>query len=336
MWMPRLLGTFVTLSLLGACGDPAAGLLIAAGPPAPAPGPAQRLSETGLYADLRAGTLAAGVRPFTPRFALWSDGEQKSRYLYLPPGARIDVTDMDHWSFPVGTRLWKEFRRGDARIETRMIERTGPGPDDFTFSAYAWSADGSDAVLVPQGMAGVGGTDHDIPARGLCRSCHGHLPERVLGVGAIQLDHPGAGEVPGLTLAQLQREGLLSRAPAPAEVALPGDETAQAALGYLHANCSHCHNPHGIPFRTPFSLRLFTGRARVEDTDAYRTAVGVVPAQFAHPGISARIAPGSPHSSAIHYRMSQRGNGDQMPPLGTHHQDQQALDAVAGWIASLN
>src|SRR5262245_7866666 len=68
----------------------------------------QRLSETGLFADIGRETLAPGVVAYAPRFQLWSDGAEKRRWLWLPPGTRIDTSDMDSWVFPVGTKLWKE------------------------------------------------------------------------------------------------------------------------------------------------------------------------------------------------------------------------------------
>src|SRR4051812_34870931 len=63
----------------------------------------RRLSELGLYADLRAGSVVEDVRPYRPSFALWSDGASKRRWIRLPAGARIDTSDMDAWRFPVGT-----------------------------------------------------------------------------------------------------------------------------------------------------------------------------------------------------------------------------------------
>src|SRR5688500_13196261 len=86
-----------------------------------APAPARlsvlpaRLSETGLFADVKAGTLAPGVRAFRLQFELWSDGAAKRRWVALPEGGRIDTSDMDAWRFPVGTRLWKEFTRDGVR-----------------------------------------------------------------------------------------------------------------------------------------------------------------------------------------------------------------------------
>src|SRR5688572_31053294 len=61
---------------------------------------------------------------------LWADGATKRRWLFLPDGAQIDSADPDHWRFPAGTRLWKEFTRDGVRVETRIMHKTGDGDAD--------------------------------------------------------------------------------------------------------------------------------------------------------------------------------------------------------------
>jgi hypothetical protein len=64
------------------------------------------LAATGLYSNITQKTLSSNVKPYTPGLTFWSDGASKSRYLYLPPGQKIDNSDMDEWVFPVGTKVW--------------------------------------------------------------------------------------------------------------------------------------------------------------------------------------------------------------------------------------
>src|SRR4051794_31271455 len=70
--------------------------------------PPEHLSGTGLYQDWAQRTLAPEARPYVPAHPLWSDGAEERRFVALPRCLRIDTGDMDHWSFPVGTRFWKE------------------------------------------------------------------------------------------------------------------------------------------------------------------------------------------------------------------------------------
>ena len=51
--------------------------------------------------------------------------------------------------------------------------------------------------------------------------------------------------------------------------------------------------------------------------------------------VSARILPGNPDQSAVSYRMGQRGNNAQMPPLASKTVDTEGLALVRRWIESL-
>lgn len=290
------------------------------------------LSATGLYTDIASKTVAPSVRDYSVVYPLWSDGADKQRFILLPDCTTIDTSDMDHWELPPGAKLWKEFSVGGSRIETRYIHRTGPTRDDFTFVAYQWDAGETDAAAVPNGVTDANGTTHDIPAQWECLTCHDHLPERVIGFGAIQLSHGGGG----WTLASLIAAGRLS-APGATSYSVPGDATARAALGYLHGNCSHCHNStvEGEMFATPYDLRVAVAAQTVQETSTWLTAVNVPTAEFMHPGIIDRITAGDPSSSCVTYRMGQRGDADQMPPFGTKVVDSSGLSAVSTWIQSL-
>ena len=93
----------------------------------------QQLSGTGFPIE-GARAPALDLLSFTPQYPLWSDGAQKRRWLYLPPGSFIDASRPDAWEFPRGTRLWKEFAYGGRRVETRYIERLADG--SWRFAAY--------------------------------------------------------------------------------------------------------------------------------------------------------------------------------------------------------
>src|SRR5262249_49549810 len=160
----------------------------------------------------------------------------KRRWIYLPPGTTIDTSDIDHWQFPMGTKFWKEFTRDGIRVETRYIVKVGPGTQtkDWFFVSYEWNATQDDTHQVIFGEQNANGTQHDIPSRMDCKTCHEALaPARILGFQAIQLD----GATP-LSLDQAASMGWLSDPPSGSSphFPIPGNAQEKAALGYLHAN----------------------------------------------------------------------------------------------------
>jgi hypothetical protein len=295
--------------------------------------PPTLLSEMGLYRDLTEDeTLADGLVEYQPRFELWSDGALKRRFLRIPAGERIDTSDLDHWMFPAGTQAFKEFWRDGVRLETRVLQKLQDG--SWFAMAYAWNAAQTDAEAVPSGVPNALGTEHDIPNQVMCGECHDEMPDRLLGVGALQLSH----DLGGFALGDLIAEERLSHPPAqPLE--LPGDEAAHAALGYLHANCGNCHNPRARVYSTvQLDLWLLAeSLTTVETTTTYQSTVGVafqgVPPTPDTPAL--RISPGYPEDSALYFRMSQREPLVQMPPLGTEAVDEDGQAQLAAWIATL-
>jgi hypothetical protein len=298
------------------------------------------LAETGLYAAQKPAdglpALAPDVYSYEPQYALWADGAGKDRFIYIPRCSTIDTSDMDHWQFPVGTRLWKHFSLDGKLIETRMMERYGASDTDWLFATYGWDPskpnDPRAAVAVLHGELDANATLHDIPDPSACPSCHGKLPEKPLGFSAIELSH----HLDGLTMQKLSDWGWLS-VPARRGFVVPGMPVQQAALGYLHANCGGCHNSYGqIPRENPMKLRLLVAQTSYADTDTVHTTIGI-PTINAYPELhdKPRIDPGSPTTSAIYLRMSDR-NKFPMPPLATKFPDTDGgVTDVTDWINSL-
>lgn len=285
------------------------------------------LSETGLYEDIATDTIASYIRPFQPKYPLWSDAAVKSRFAYIPEcGAQIDTSDMDTWQMPVGSRFWKQFVRDGVKVETRVIIRTGPQDIDFRFGTYVWNEDGSDAVLTDDGAQNVNGTGHDVPPKTLCAGCH-HKQWRVLGFSAIQLTH----DLPGETMASLSDEGLLT-VPNPDGVLVPGDSVVEPALGYLHANCGNCHFDGGVT-NLSLRMRILSSMTTPEETDTYQTTIGQPTQMFSCNGCSI-VAPHDTANSAMHIRISNR-DGDQMPPFATEIVDDAGVATIDAWIDSL-
>jgi hypothetical protein len=293
----------------------------------------ETLAETGLYSD-SAETLADGVVAFEPRWALWSDTASKNRWFQLPAGEMIDTSDPDGWVFPVGTKAWKEFTRDEVRVETRLLEKVGPGDYDgeWRMVAYLWNDDQTAAVAQPEGLEDASGTDHDLPDDDGCNTCHSGAADVLLGISALQLDHAGDG----VTLGSLTDAGRLS-APISDPPDLPGDADAQAALGYLHANCGNCHGPRNTLLPVRFWLTL-DALGTVAETPAYVTGVDVGSVKT-RPLENTRavviIAPGDPDGSLVWVRTQRRSpEVGTMPPIGSERLDP-AADVLADWITSL-
>jgi hypothetical protein len=329
------------------------------------------LSQTGLYSDIAARTLAPDVHAYQPQYALWSDGATKQRWVYLPAGVKINTDDMNFWEYPQGMKLWKEFSRDDGTgkivlIETRILVKTGVGLNDWFMVAFKWNADHKDAVATPKGEMNVDGTQHDIPSQENCTTCHKAMWDNVLGFSALQLSH----NLGGLNLTMAKALNWFTTPPA-GDFVLPGTDAEKKALGYLHSNCGICHNERGKAYLTTADLDLWTHLdqiATVPTTRAYLSSVcdvwpvgtdltanhdkfdpittcPVDHATGAHiqgqiSKVPKRVTPLNPAQSALHELMALRGaagsmNMSQMPPLASEIPDPTGLGQVDAWINGL-
>ncbi|CAN5598685.1 SO2930 family diheme c-type cytochrome [soil metagenome] len=316
-----------------ACSDPAPGTALDASvekspPPAPDAGDGgiegpMRLSETGLYLDLPSRTPAADVREYDVRYPLWADGAEKKRFLYLPPGTKIDTTSMDDWALPLGTKAWKQFTRDGVVVETRLMWKK---PEGWFEMAYVWLADGTDAIAAPLGQKNARGTTHDVPPQIQCRGCHDNVADRLIGVSAIQLSNGGAG-----LLSKLASEGRLTKAPA-AELEIPGNPIERAALGYLHGNCGHCHNDASqLDEQTKMRLRVLTTELTPQEAGPFRTGVGLKMVHEIPPDVLDVLVPGDAMKSGLYVRAIRR-DGYGMPPIGTKAIDPDGAAKIRAWI----
>ena len=302
----------------------------------------QHLACTGLYSDFASKTADPSALAYTPGLLLWSDGAVKSRWLYLPPNSTIDDSNMDEWVFPVGTKVWKEFKVNGARIETRLFTKTGP--TSWLWTTYQWTSDESDAVRNDSGAQNVVNT-YEIPSHNNCDACHSGRGDKLLGVEAIALALSGAQ---GVTLDWLQTNGKLTQAPPATTATLPEDSTGKAALalGSLHIGCGvSCHNQNGFSeggssgfwARLP-AMPVLSGTATVTALDTYTTTVGVTPttapySTYANQGYQ-RIYAGDSTKSLLVTVTNERGQG-QMPPIVTHVVDATSVQELVDWADAL-
>jgi hypothetical protein len=240
---------------------------------------------------------------------------------------------------------------GGRRVETRMIERTPGG--EWRFAAYVWNEAGTEATLAP--AAGIpslklpGGGRYTIPGEADCRACHVGGASPVLGFTALQLSPDRDGLAPraeparpgDADLAKLVAAGRIRGLPqglldAPPRITTP-TPAGRAVLGYLNANCGHCHaDPASSAGVVPVELQLAIDpadpaagergiRRLVESKSRYRPR-GAADARL--------VVPGDPQAGTLLARMRSRDPRIQMPPLGTALPDLEAVALIEQWIAS--
>ena len=310
--------------------------------------PPSTLACTGLYADFTTKQVAPTAIAYTPSSPLWSDGAQKQRWIELPPNGQIDISNPNEWTFPIGTKAFKEFRVDGKRVETRMFQKVKT--NFWVYATYAWNGDDSAAAInfggtVPVGDAGAGdggdgGLTWTIPSNDDCNECHRGRSDRLLGFEQVGLGLPGAQ---GLTLAELAELKLVTPAPTTTSLSIGDDGTGldALALGWLHVNCGvTCHNanPSSSGYGAKMLLRLDPTQLdgsppNAATWDILQTTINVPCVSGTLVG-KPRIRPNDPNGSAIHQLISQRG-ALQMPPLASLVVDAPDVAVVTAWIQTM-
>lgn len=292
------------------------------------------LAETGFLIDEnRARALDAFE--YEPIYPFWSDGSEKSRFLYLPPGTQIDNSNPDRWNFPKGTRIWKVFYRKNVQVETRMLFKYGGQSWEWDMAVYKKDSRTGQFKKLAFGKSNVSGTNHDIPSPEKCVTCHGNKTQRrPLGITTFQIPWEQEGR---LSMTDLIDRGLLSTPPQ-RPYKLPGNDLETRTLGYLNSNCGSCHyrETTSVPRDVPLEMDLTTTSiSSIYDTNVYKTAIQNQPL-IPGLGVQYYISPGDPHNSYVWRRMSIRDNGGwQMPPIATEEVDIEGAALIAEWIRSL-
>lgn len=303
------------------------------------------LSQTCLYKNIKIKKLNDQIYTFKPNYPLWTDGAQKNRWIYFPANSKIITDNKDNWLFPVGTIFWKEFSKNGLRIETRLIKKISNEIEGaWLFATYKWNDDESEAKLIEFGETGARGTDHDIPSKGDCQWCHGKYVKnpnggwftdiRVQGFDAIQLSSESAfipecdtyqNPNPKLenTAKRIQLNDLISDKRLSnnynwKEVApkMLGDKIDQAALGYLHSNCSSCHGKTGQAQGLGIDFKNNMGIEHFIDLPSYLTNFNVPTRMYRRSENFMRIAPNDITKSAVWVRVNSKTPGEMMPKIG--------------------
>ena len=289
------------------------------------------LAEFGFFADAAAQKPNTGVTPYRLNTPLWSDGAEKLRFLYLPPGTKAKAGGEELLALPVGAALIKTFQFGTRKIETRVLLHRAEG---WVALPYQWNAAQTEAKLVlggarlalttPQGAA----ISYAIPNKNQCKECHGLA-------GVVTPIGPKARNLAPAWLDAQVKAGRLDRSPAVA-LRLPLWEdrakspAAPVARGYLDANCGHCHNPAGSASNSGLDLRWEQNDPALLGIRKRPVAAGRGAGVYEFD-----IVPGEPDRSILTYRMASLEGGVAMPELGKATVDAEGVKAVRAWIAGM-
>ena len=291
-----------------------------------------KLSDYGFFADAPGQQPANGVVPYGLNTALWSDGADKLRFIYVPTGAKALAQGEGLIELPVGSALIKTFaftESGKRRlIETRLLLHRAEG---WVALPYLWNADQTEARLALAGARVPATTpagqkiSYRVPNKNQCKECHG-LAGAVVPIG------PKARNLSRRWLAEFVSAGHLDRMPEGADV-LPlwadrdSAPTVKTARAYLDVNCAHCHRPQASASNSGLDLRW-------EQSDP--AALGVMKRPVAAGRGAGQllfgIVPGKPEESIMVHRMASTEPGVAMPELGKDTVDAEGVALVRRWI----
>jgi uncharacterized repeat protein (TIGR03806 family) len=289
------------------------------------------LSDYGFFANAAAQQPASGVTPYRLNTPLWSDGAEKLRFVFIPPGQQAKAEGEGLLDLPVGSALIKTFKFGGKLIETRVLLHRADG---WVALPYVWDADQQEARLTLGGkrieLTGPEGKpiSYAVPNKNQCKECHG-LAGQVTPIG------PKAYNLSAAWLEALNKAGKLDRVPAVSKRIPLWEErdhadAALAARGYLEANCAHCHNPEGAASNSGLYLGW-------QQSDPIKLGIGKRPvaAGRGSGNLDFDVVPGDPAHSILYDRMASLEGGVAMPELGRSALDPAGLAAVQRWIGEM-
>jgi uncharacterized repeat protein (TIGR03806 family) len=291
------------------------------------------LTETGCVDPADPTKLGAGLIPYSINVPFWSDGADKERAFAIPEGTHVTTNPDGTWTFPVGTVAMKTFSFAGRRLETRFLVNHFDLLVGWAGYTYEWNDAQTDATLLEdRKTTSVDGHDWLFPSRSECSFCHTNAGGHVLGLQAAQLNRSIRGVDGHLTnqLTRLSDLGIFTSRVDAAQTAklvhASDTETSidRRARSWLHANCSHCHQPQG-PGQGAANFRF-------DAIDPHLCNVTPSAGDLGVPGAKL-LTPGSPSLSLVYLRATTRGQ-NQMPPLGSSLVDPEGAELLSEWITS--
>ena len=288
------------------------------------------LDEFGFFIHADAQIPTIGVTPYRLNTPLYSDGAEKLRFVYLPPGTKMDAGGDGLLSFPVGSALIKTFAFGDGEgrrlIETRVLLHRESG---WLALPYVWNEEQTQASLAIAGaripVRAPGGEEisYRVPNKNQCKECHG-VDGAVVPIG------PKARNMSRSWLS-----ANLDQVPQGADALPVWEDRSEASTeaisrAFLDVNCAHCHRPGATASNSGLDLRW-----EQDDPHALGVMKRPVAAGRGAGGLLFDVVPGQPGQSILLHRMMSNEPGVAMPELGKATIDREGAEAVRRWIQEM-
>ena len=180
----------------------------------------EKLSQLGLFRDLKSLRPRVGLIEYEVNAPLWSDNAKKTRWVYIPDSQKIYLPKSSStgrysaelpWSYPVGSIFIKHFElplnyssedhSETKRLETRLLVRQYDGWRGYTYRWNQWDTEAfllggqaypeetmTDQFSVTNAMGQKFQQQWIYPSRNQCFQCHSSENNFVLGFNSPQLN----------------------------------------------------------------------------------------------------------------------------------------------------
>ena len=320
-----------------------------------APSFPERLSETGVFADVRSQTPVDGVEEYEVSAHHWADGTYSKQWIGLPGTEQISIYKRDDWKtgttvgrfdFPVNTVAVKTVSyltnvddpTSERRLETQLLHKYD---DEWRAYNYIWNEEQTDAILQEDkaierklqirdsnAIGGVRSQTWRHSSRSECLLCHVWSAGTVQGFWPPQLniDYHGKNQ-----LDKFEELGFFAEEiPRVDPIASPDDEKRSLesrARSYLSVNCSTCHRRLGGGTADfSFDITQSLKDSRYLDAVPSQGTFGIQDAKV--------VATGAPQRSVLLYRALKSGRGH-MPQFGSNVLDKKGIRLLSDWIESI-
>jgi glucose/arabinose dehydrogenase len=280
--------------------------------------PPQNLADWGCFDNLNNGypVPAEGVRYFDVAQRFWSDGAHKERFVAIPAGSKIDVSNTEDWKLPNGGVTIKNFYMNNAIFESRFFVRHNNGA--YAGYTYRWDTPNS-ATLVPSegGTKDLGNMVWEYPSRAQCMLCHTTPVNGNVALETRQMNVDG--QVQKFTLLNMLNPAaptLVPKFPDPMDVSVALGERAES---YMHVNCATCHRGVG---------NSVAGRGS-------KNLCNKLPFEAVSGNAEERLVKAGDHNLSTVWLRAHQRTAMYMPPLGSKIPDVDGVNVLKDWITGL-